>query len=303
MGGIAMNYQHLEYFLKAAEYQHFTHAAEDLHITQPALTKAILGIEEEIGAPLFMKRGRNIELTKYGNIFFEYAKRALGEINHGISAVKHQVSSDLNSIDLSALCSINTTFLPNKSAQFHLAYPDCSLNITFKYTSAIVKDVSNYTSTLGICGEFNNESEYSNLEKVLLYTEPVKFVISKNHPLAYRKSVDIIELENEKFAVFNISDNGTNRLLFDVCKSAGFRPRSLTAAYNDYGMINEVISNQCISIVSRTFFKQFRSLGFTELHIATNIPLIQKIYLIWLKNVKRSPLAKGFCDILLNSKL
>lgn len=67
--GGRMNYQHLEYFLKAAEYQHYTRAAEHLHITQPALTKAILGIEEEIGAPLFMKRGRNIELTKYGKIF------------------------------------------------------------------------------------------------------------------------------------------------------------------------------------------------------------------------------------------
>ena len=151
-----MNYQHLEYFLKAAEYQHYTRAAEHLHITQPALTKAILGIEEEIGAPLFMKRGRNIEIT------------------HGISAVKHQVNSDLNTVDLSALCSINTTFLPKKSAQFHLAYPDCSLNITFKYTTAIIKDVSNYNSTFGLCGEFDNESEYTSLEKILLYTEPVK---------------------------------------------------------------------------------------------------------------------------------
>ena len=52
-----MNYQHLEYFLKAAEYQHYTRAAEHLHITQPALTKAILGIEEEIGAPLFHEAG------------------------------------------------------------------------------------------------------------------------------------------------------------------------------------------------------------------------------------------------------
>ena len=76
-----MNYQHLEYFLKAAEYQHYTRAAEHLHITQPALTKAILGIEEEIGAPLFMKRGRNIELTKYGKIFFDYARVSLANLH------------------------------------------------------------------------------------------------------------------------------------------------------------------------------------------------------------------------------
>ena len=211
-----MNYQHLEYFLKAAEYQHYTRAAEHLHITQPALTKAILGIEEEIGAPLFMKRGRNIELTKYGKIFFDYARRSLEEINHGISAVKHQVNSDLNTVNLSALCSINTTFLPKKSAQFHLAYPDCSLNITFKYTTAIIKDVSNYKRTFGLCGEFDNESEYTSLEKILLYTEPVKFVISRNHPLAHKKSVEAAELKNQPFAVYNVSTNGTNRLLYEL---------------------------------------------------------------------------------------
>ena len=295
-----MNYQHLEYFLKAAEYQHYTRAAEHLHITQPALTKAILGIEEEIGAPLFMKRGRNIELTKYGTIFFDYARRSLEEINHGISAVKHQVNSDLNTVDLSALCSINTTFLPKKSAQFHLAYPDCSLNITFKYTTAIIKDVSNYNSTFGLCGEFDNESEYTSLEKILLYTEPVKFVISRNHPLAHKKSVEAAELKNQPFAVYNVSTNGTNRLLYELCDGAGFRPKTLTAAYNDYGLINEVISNQCISIVSYTFYKQFQSLGFTELHIATSIPLIQKIYLVWVRDANLSPVARGFRELLMS---
>lgn len=295
-----MNYQHLEYFIKAAEYQHYTRAAECLHITQPALTKAILGIEEEIGAPLFMKRGRNIELTKYGNIFFEYAKRSIDEINHGISAVKHQINSDLNTVDVSALCSINTTFLPSKSAQFHLAYPECTLNITFKYTTNIIKDVSNYTSALGICGEFNNETEYPNLEKVLLYKEPIKFVICKNHPLAARKTVDIFELKDQPFAVYNVSNNGTNRLLYGLCACVGFKPKTITAAYNDYGLINEVISNQCIAIVSRTFYRQFKCLGFTELHINTNLPLLQKVYLVWVKDAGLSALAKGFRDILLS---
>ena len=110
-----MNYQHLEYFLKAAEYQHFTRAAEALHITQPALTKAILGMEEELGVPLFQKQGRNIELTRYGNIFYDYVKVSLDGISQGISAVKKQASIDLNMVEIAAPCSINTSFLDRKS--------------------------------------------------------------------------------------------------------------------------------------------------------------------------------------------
>ena len=61
-----------------------------------------------------------------------------------------------------------------------------------------------------------------------------------------------------------------------------------------------MISNQCISIVSYTFYKQFQSLGFTELHIATSIPLIQKIYLVWVRDANLSPGARGFREILMS---
>lgn len=295
-----MNYQHLEYFLKAAEYQHFTRAAEALHITQPALTKAILGMEEELGVPLFQKQGRNIELTRYGNIFYDYVKVSLDGISQGISAVKKQASIDLNTVEIAALCSINTSFLQKKRAQFHIAHPNCTLNITFKYTSAIINDVLNRSCPLGICGDFLDEPAYSDLEKTLLYTEPVVFVASQNHPLTQKMPVDVSLLKEESFAIYNRSNKGTNQLLFQICDHAGFRPQNLIESYNDYGLIHEVISNQCLAIVSGFFFRQFQSLGFTQLAIASDIPLIHKIHLIRRRNAELSSLEKAFCEILVH---
>lgn len=295
-----MNYQHLEYFLKAAEYQHYTRAAEALHITQPALTKAILGIEEELGVPLFQKQGRNIELTRYGNIFFDYVKNSLDNISQGISAVKKQASIDLNTVEIAALCSINTSFLQKKKAQFHLIYPNCTLNITFKYTSAIINDVLNRFCPLGICGDFLDEPAYSGLEKTLLYTEPVIFVCSQNHPLASKMPVEVSLLRQESFAIYNKSNKGTNKLLFQICGQYGFRPQNLIEVYNDYGLIHEVISNQCLAIVSGFFFQQFQSLGFTPLIIATDVPLIHKIHLIRRRNAELSMLERAFCETLVS---
>lgn len=294
-----MNYQHLEYFLKAAEYQHYTRAAEELHITQPALTKAIVGIEEELGAPLFIRQGRNIELTKYGTIFFDYVKRSLDEINHGISAVKHQVDNDLNTVNLSALCSADMDFFRQRVTRFRELYPNCNLNITFKYTSAIIADVTNHISILGICGEFGSDSAYPHLEKRHLYTKPIHFIVSRHHPFAYRASIKVPELKDETFAIYNLSSNGTNKLLFDICEQAGFRPKALTEVYNDYGMINEVLSNRSIALVSHTFFEHFESLGFVELHLSTSIPLAYNVNLIWLKNMELPALANRFREILL----
>ena len=63
-----LNWQHLMYFLVAADTGNFTRASELLFITQSALTKAINNLESELGAPLFEKKGRNIKLTVYGEM-------------------------------------------------------------------------------------------------------------------------------------------------------------------------------------------------------------------------------------------
>ena len=68
----------LRYFYAVAEFEHVTKAAEKLHIAQPAITKTIKLLESELGVPLFIRVGRNVKLTEYG----ELLKRKLAVINH-----------------------------------------------------------------------------------------------------------------------------------------------------------------------------------------------------------------------------
>lgn len=69
----------LLYFRKVAELQHLTHAAKELHIAQPSLSRIIHGMEEELGVPLFERDGRNIRLTSYGRIVFNYSSIILND--------------------------------------------------------------------------------------------------------------------------------------------------------------------------------------------------------------------------------
>lgn len=68
-----MNLRHLEFFVELAHTEHMAKAAENLGITQPSLSYAISSIEKELGVPLFEKDGRNIKLSKYGEIYLRYA--------------------------------------------------------------------------------------------------------------------------------------------------------------------------------------------------------------------------------------
>lgn len=75
-----MELTQLRYFLKVAELQHITKAAEELHVAQPALTMTIHRLERELEVPLFGSKGRNIVLTEYGKYFYEKLKPLFSEI-------------------------------------------------------------------------------------------------------------------------------------------------------------------------------------------------------------------------------
>lgn len=64
-----MEWQQFKYFQTLARTQHMTRAAEELLITQPALSRSIARFEEEVGAPLFDRQGRSIQLNQYGKVF------------------------------------------------------------------------------------------------------------------------------------------------------------------------------------------------------------------------------------------
>lgn len=80
-----MNLQQLEYFKLIAETENFTAAANLASVTQPALSKAISKLEEELRVPLFERNGRSIKLTSFGKVFLRHADIALTEIEKGIN--------------------------------------------------------------------------------------------------------------------------------------------------------------------------------------------------------------------------
>lgn len=83
-----MELRQLHYFVKVAKKQHVTQAAEELHVAQSAVSRQIHQLEKELGVPLFVQKGRNLQLTSVGKLFFESCRRNSGrfrESNNGSS--------------------------------------------------------------------------------------------------------------------------------------------------------------------------------------------------------------------------
>lgn len=83
-----MSLQQLQYFVVVAEEQHVTRAAEKLHISQPPLSRQIQALEDELGQPLFERRGRNIVLTDFGRFFATKAASILAHVDSVLADTK-----------------------------------------------------------------------------------------------------------------------------------------------------------------------------------------------------------------------
>jgi LysR family transcriptional activator of glutamate synthase operon len=78
-----MELQQLKYFREVAEREHVTRAAENLFVSQSAVSRAVTQLEEELGVPLFYRQGRAVMLSPYGRSFLEHVIRALNVLESG----------------------------------------------------------------------------------------------------------------------------------------------------------------------------------------------------------------------------
>ncbi|MPM25804.1 HTH-type transcriptional regulator GltC [bioreactor metagenome] len=294
-----MNYQSLIYFKMVAELQHYTRAANELYITQPALSKAIRNLECEFGTALFRKDGRNVTLTPSGKLFYEYVKRSVDEIDQGVAAVRRLADIERNTIFLSALFSMYAIYLPDKVLRFRHQNPGCRFSMEYKYTTAILQDVLKGRAELGICSDFDIKGEFSLLKKFVLYREPIGLMVGSDHRFAGRDKVGVEELRDERFIVYIRSGLGTNKIISDLCRPYGFEPNIVAEAYTDYGVFGMVSAGEGVAIIPTTGVININ--GVTQVALDVEAPLTREINIVWKASSSLSPMAARFRDMLQES--
>ncbi|WP_338448290.1 LysR substrate-binding domain-containing protein [Niallia oryzisoli] len=212
-----MELLHLKYFQTAAKYEHMTRAAAELNISQPALSKTIGRLEDELGAPLFHRQGKQIYLNEFGKAFLERVKRIFLELNEGALQVQ-----DMNSPD-KGIISIAMT-LPHIMPKFFGDFLKDHPQVKIKHKQASISEMKYQLenaeldiciSTSPIIGE--------NIEWVPLREEEIFLSVPPTHRLANRETIDLREVSDERF--INLSQGYGFRDITDkFCKEAGFTP-------------------------------------------------------------------------------
>ncbi len=203
----------LRYFYTVAKLGHVTKAAEEIHIAQPALTKAIKQLEEELDAPLFYKQGRNIRLTPFGVYLKEKVEPILAQIDRipkELSTLKKERKFTVKLNVLSASSSVTEAVVAYKKRNpetiFQLirgeAERDCDLSVT------------------------TDESDLAALPPVLRsqsMEESIYLAVPKSSRYAERPFVRLAEVKDEGF-VHLAGSRRFSSLCDKFCMQAGFKP-------------------------------------------------------------------------------
>ena len=271
-----MNLQQLYYFRKLAEVQHYTEAAKALYITQPSLSDSIASLEHELSVSLFQKKGRGIQLTKYGQEFYEYVNQALGILEHGIAAVREKSDSVTGTIDIGCIPTLLGDFLPNALDLYHEKCPQVSFNIFHEKSIPVAEGVSAGTYDIGLCSMVENKDD---LVFVPITYQELVVIVRNDHPLAVHDSIELTALKGYMLSTYR-DTIPIGKTISKILKEKGMEA---VYSYDDEisiaGRINH--SSKTAIAADTPFLKQFDNLK--KIHL-TDVPKdTRMLYLVYSK--------------------
>lgn len=271
-----MNLQQLYYFRKLAEVQHYTEAAKALYITQPSLSDSISSLESELSVALFQKKGRGIELTKYGQEFYQYVSQALGVLEHGIAIMKEKSDSVTGTIDVGCIPTLLGDFLPDALDLYHEKHPQVNFNIFQDKSIPVAEGVSAGNFDIGFCSMVESKED---LVFVPITYQELIVIVRNDHPLARYDSMELSTLRDYTLSTYRDTipiGKTIRKILKDKNMEAAY-------SYDDEisiaGRINR--SSKAAIVADTPFLKQFDNLK--KIHL-TDVPLnTRMLYMVYSK--------------------
>lgn len=177
-----MELRHLRYFIAVAEELHFGRAALALGISQPPLSQQIQALEQEIGARLFERTNRRVELSEAGRLFLEEARRVLVQVDKAADVARRAQLGELGELKIGFTSSapFNST-IPQAIFSFRQRFPAVHLNLREMSSTQVADALVDEEIEVGIMRPLPLPDSLVEIE---LSREPLVAVLSAKHPLA-----------------------------------------------------------------------------------------------------------------------
>ena len=287
-----MNLQQLIYFRKIAELQHYTKAAEALHITQPCLSHAISDLEDELGVPLFSTSGRNSRLTPYGASELTHVQEALDALDAGRKEIEALTKSKSGTVSIVHISSMSAKYLPMIMHAFHSNPENRKIRLEFsvKPTMQFLPELKDHRFDIGL-GSWPGTPQF---ETKLIYRERMVLIVNPAHPLAAFSSVTMQDISPYDFIAYD-RKCGIRHEIDRLFTETGTRCRIIHEIEDNTVITGLVSAGIGIAIVPELFEHEYY--GVKGIPI-TGVDTQRGLYMIWNKGDCLSPAAAEFVSFM-----
>jgi DNA-binding transcriptional LysR family regulator len=274
-----MDIRHLLYFVEVAKHRSFSKAAENLHVSQPTVSKMVKNLEDEVGAPLLERSAKSFQLTDVGEVVFNQGQQIL----HSFQSISAEIDDVKNikkgNIRIGIPPMIGSRFFPHILSQFHKKYPLINIQIFEDGAKDLEQGVMDGKLDLAAVVLPIDHSIFNSFPFV---KEDLRLVVHPQHRFAERQSVNLSELRDEPFILFREGFTLHYRIR-EECIKVGFEP-NVVCESSQWDFISEMAAaNLGVALLPETICR-----GLDPQRVR-NVPLINpsihwNLAIIWLKD-------------------
>ena len=245
-----MELRHLRYFLAVGEALNFTKAAAQLRVAQPALSRQMQDLEDEIGVDL-MKRGpRGVTLTAEGKLFLEEVRELLKRANESVEKVRALARGEYGELHVGYAPVPTVEILPPALAVFQKAVPRVKVLLHDLSSDELITGLRSATLELAITVEPIGE-QTADIEFEVLRTYPPYVALTAAHPFARLKSITFEQLAGEPLVGFRRKDYSEYyQILERLFAPIHAKPRLAVECDSASSLITEVEAGRGIALAS-----------------------------------------------------
>ena len=289
-----MEIQQLQYFKTVAKMQHMTRAAEILSISQPALSKSISSLEQQLGVPLFDRQGRSIYLNRFGELFLRSVDIILDEYDRVKEEFDDIVRPGYGEVAFGFIYTLGVEIVPQLMAATTAKFQNMDFSLTQGTSLNLLKRLEE--GAIDLCLSQKIESKIMEIDTQELWVEELFVIVPNTHRLAQRDTIELKEIEHEPFISIK-KGNSLRQLVDGFFINAGITQNPSFAAEEMHTVAGFVGAGLGVSLIPD--IKGLDYFNVKKLRISS--PLCYRtIGVSWVKNRYLSPAATEFKEYLID---
>jgi len=300
---LTIDFRHLETFCRVADLKSFSKAADDLFLTQPTVSGHILSLEHSLSLRLFDRTGREVRLTKAGEVFLRYASKILSSRKDLLNALSEYSQGIRGELSLGASTIPGEYLLPKLMGHFKKEHPHFTLSLKIADTKEVAQLVLEGDVEYGMIGGKLNHN-FLHYEK---YEEDEIIVVAPSgHPLTKKKKADLTDLLKEPW-IIREEGSGTQ-----MAVEKGLRKKG--KSLKQFNVVMEMGSTSAVKegvkaglglafISKRAVEEELKQGLFSRIHVEGIDPISRQLYIVSHRGRTLSPIGMEFLRFLHRSRV